>query len=91
MRTATITRQKCYPRPARPGPAWHWIYTVDVTGEQQTFAQGSGLRSCESWIRRRFPDAQIVRDWPDLRNEVCNCADPESSKCPHWTTHRVRA
>ncbi len=27
----------------------------------------------------------------DPRNEVCRCANPESKKCPHWTTTRVRA
>jgi hypothetical protein len=26
----------------------------------------------------------------DPRDEVCRCADHESSKCPHWTVARVR-
>jgi hypothetical protein len=60
--TITVSRTKVYPRPARPGPAWKWIYTVAIPGESHTFS-GDSL----SWVlwlcKRKAPDLRIVLDW----------------------------
>lgn len=58
----TITRSRIYPLPARPGPAWYWVYNVDVV---DTHAIGTfdHLGSLLSYLKRRYPGCSIVKSW----------------------------
>ena len=63
--TAIITREKVYRRQGLF--AWQWHYTVTVTSEPFSFAQGPNLANCLSWLKRRFPDTSVVKVWESER------------------------
>lgn len=64
-RVARITRGQLYRR-AMPGSTpWTWAYKVEITGEPYPFDQGPGLRRTLNWLRRAYPDAQIVLAWEE--------------------------
>ena len=65
MTTATIDRQKVYPRPARPGMAWVWVYTVTVPGVSYPMT-GEGL----AWARetaKRHGATRVIVTWQNKR------------------------
>ena len=63
--TIVVTRIRVYPRPARPGPAWNWNYTVAIPGEPHTFA-GDSLSWVRALCKRKRPDLAIAYEWKSL-------------------------
>lgn len=57
-----IERAKVYPRPARPGHAWRWVYTVVVPGEPHTFS-GDRLAWARRLARSKAPELPVLLAW----------------------------
>ena len=57
-----VTRSKVYTRPARPGPAWHWVYTLAIPGEPHTFS-GERLSWVRDLARQRAPGLPVRLEW----------------------------
>ena len=57
-----VTRSKLYPQPARPGPAWYWLYCYTVDGGPER-EYGQGLADTRRWLKRNFPNATIIETW----------------------------
>lgn len=62
------------------------VVVDDVSGEE------FHPEDCDCLPCNAVPDV----DTPDVgtgdpRDDACDCADPESAACPHWTVHTVRA
>lgn len=57
-----VTREKNYPVIARRGPAWTWSYCYRVDGGPER-SYGKGLDDTRRWLRRTFPNAQIIETW----------------------------
>jgi hypothetical protein len=63
MEHITIERSKVYPRPARPGFAWSWVYTVTVPGQPHTFS-GSPLSWARKLAKKHAAEGQpILEKW----------------------------
>lgn len=64
---ASITRDKLYFEPGSRsyGPQWQWIYSVSIDGSDPV-THGTGLRDCESVVRRKYPNAVLRRAWKAL-------------------------
>jgi hypothetical protein len=60
--TVVITRDKVYPSRAHPGPAWKWVYTVTVPGEQYAFS-GEGLNWAKGIAKTKAPTMRVVLAW----------------------------
>ena len=57
----TITRSKIYPRPARVGYAWYWLYMV--VGPDGYRSERRGLVDSRSWAKKRWPNIPINEVW----------------------------
>ncbi len=57
-----VTRSKVYPRPARPGFAWKYVYDVTIPGEPYPFGMET-LSQVKSLCKRKAPSLPIHYAW----------------------------
>lgn len=61
MEPVRITRERNYPSRAHPGPAWVYVYTVQVPGLDPM--KGRGIGWAVLMAQKHGPDRRIVYGW----------------------------
>lgn len=56
-----IIRSQIHHVPARPGPAWYWLYTV--VGPDGYRSERTGLADSKRWAKQHWENVPILEEW----------------------------